>query len=159
FSGISVAKYLCTFGKRCDMKACRALLILTLLALAVQAQEPTESPPGKNPPRKLPESVLNASDLPLIVTPEDKFIQTIRWNAVADPVQRAARQNPEPLPPAVADGPKEPADPTTPVPDTASTPVTAPPAVNLLTFPLDDSSFIQIEGVMRGYYRDDQRIL
>src|SRR5262249_58636018 len=92
------------------MRTSAALLNILLLALASYAQQPVEAPPGTNPPRMLPDSVLNAPDLPLITKPEDKFIQTIRWNAVADPIQRAARQNPEPLPPPIPDGPKEPAD-------------------------------------------------
>jgi len=135
-----------------------SMLIFVLLAAAGVAQEPPE-PPGSNPPRKLPDSVLNAPDLPLITKPEDKFIQTIRWNAVADPIQRAVRQNPEPLPPPISDGPKEPADSANPSSDAMPNSSSAPPAVNLLTFPLDESSFIQIEGLVRGYYRDDQRIL
>ncbi|HEV3143516.1 MAG TPA: hypothetical protein VGZ47_06475 [Gemmataceae bacterium] len=139
-------------------------LLLIHLALPCFAQEPAEPPPGSNPPRKLPESVLNAPDLPLHTTQEDRFIQTIRWNAVADPQQRSAAQvqqaqNLETLPAPLPDLPKSPGDPTPAAPDPATNPTNAPPSVNLIAFPLDESSFIQIEGVMRGYFRDDQRIL
>jgi len=146
-----------------SMNSFRASLLVILLALPCFAQEPAGPPPGSNPPRKLPESVLNAPDL-LHITQEDRFIQTIRWNFVADPQQKSSSpfqqaQNLESLPPAVPDQPSVPAEQPTPSLDATATPNNRPPELKVIAFPIDESTFFQIEGVMRGYFRDDQRIL
>jgi hypothetical protein len=135
------------------MRTLGAILLSVLFAPLCHAQDRAAWP------RNLPESVLNAPELPLTVTIEDRLIQTIRWNAVSDPQQRAGQRSPEQLPPPTPDGTTDSVNPPAiPPADAVIDSSTRPPAVDLLTFQLPDSSFLQIEGVMRGFYRDDQRI-
>jgi len=120
----------------------RALFVL--LALAALAAEPAPAPDAK--PRELPAD-LPAVELPRPEPARDSFVQTIRWQPVSPLVKR-------PVPESSAGrilqaGGVAPPD---------EQPLVELPPGQLLNYAIDDSTIIQLDGVVRGYYRNDQRI-
>lgn len=112
--------------------------ILLLLVAAALGAEPA-------PPGRLPDD-LPAIDLPRPEPPRDSLVQTIRWQPVAPILKRQAT-------PMGADILKAGG---APIPE--AEPLEQLPPGHLLNYAIDDSTIVQFDGLMRGYYRNDQRI-
>jgi len=119
---------------------------MLLIALAASAAEPPSSTDNdRNAPGRLPEN-LPAIDLPRPAPKYDSFVQTIRWQPVLPILKRPAADSSADR--VIQAGAQE------PLPE----PLVELPPGQLLNYSTDDGTIIQFDGLMRGYYRNDQRI-